>query len=271
MAQVRSDYPSDLTDEQWKLIREFIPPARTGGRPRSTDVRRIVCGIFYVNCTGCAWRYLPKDFPPWRTVYEYFVNWKLSGVLEALHAGLRNQVRELYKKDPAPSVLIADSQSVRAPRGEDRGFDGYKRVQGRKRQILVDTLGLVHRVFVHSAQLQDRKEAVNLLNGYPRGKLKMIYADRGYTGYFCDQSFARLGIWPTITSLKPGGHGNEFIPPSKQPKRWIVERTFAWMNAYRRLAKDQERKCSSSEGMVYWAMTQLMLRRLRPLRLTQYH
>lgn len=262
MPLARSEYPSDLTNEQWKLIREMIPPARRGGRPRSTCIRRVVNAVFYVNRTGCAWRYLPSDFPPWQTVYDYFSKWRAYGVWRNIHESLRTRVRISYGKEPLPTLLIADSQSVRAPRGEARGFDGYKRVMGRKRQIFVDTLGLIHGIKVHAGHLQDRKEGAALLEFPKRGTVKHIYVDRGYTGYFCDRAFTKLGVWPVITSQKPGGNGNEFVPAKEQTKRWIVERTFSWFNHYRRLAKDYEKSCSHSEGMIHLAMTQLMLRRL---------
>lgn len=258
----RSEYPSDLTDEQWKLIRDLLPEARRGGRPRSTCVREVVNALFYLNRTGCAWRYLPKNFPPWQTVYDYFSKWRASGTWRRIHAVLRRELRLTYQKKARPTLLIADSQSVRAPKGESRGFDGYKHVTGRKRQILVDTLGLVHAIKVHAANLQDRKEGAALLDIPRRGTLKAIYADRGYSGYFCDRAFAKLGIWPRITSLQPGGNGNQFVPANKQPKRWIVERTFSWFNHYRRLAKDYEKKTIYSESMIEIAMTQLMVRRL---------
>lgn len=236
--------------------------ARRGGRPRKTDLRQVVSAIFYLNRTGCAWRYLPKDFPPWQTVYDYFVKWRAGGIWQEIHRRIREELRATYQKNPTPSVLIADSQSVRAPKGEDRGFDGYKRVMGRKRQILVDTLGLLHGLKVHAGHLQDRKEGARLLDIPKRGTLKAIFADRGYTGYFCDRSFIKLGVWPTITSQKPGGNGNEFVSAKEQPKRWIVERTFSWFNHYRRITKDHEKTCRNSEAMIELAMTQLMMRRL---------
>jgi putative transposase len=259
MAQVRSEYPSDLTDEQWKLIREFIPPARLGGRPRSTDIRQIICAVFYLCRTGCAWRYLPKDFPPWRTVYGYFQDWNFSGVLTRIHDCLRKDVRVRAEKDPEASLLIADSQSVRAPKGEARGFDGYKQVMGRKRQILVDTLGLIHAIHVHAANIKDQQGGAVLFERVKPRRLKALYVDQGYRGYFCDRAFSLFNFWPTLTSAKVKDPKRGILP---EKKRWIVERTFAWFGHYRRLSRDYERLTRTSVAMIQVAMSQLMLRKL---------
>ena len=280
MPKSRKLYPSDLTDLQWKHIEKHIPNARRGGRPRTTDVRQIVNAIFFVTRTGCAWRYLPRSYPPWPTVYEYFCKWRLRGIWKIIHENLLRQVREtIYHKNPEPSALIIDSQSIRAALGANRGYDGFKRLRGRKRHILVDTLGLIHSVKVHAANHSDRSEGYKLFRRFPVHKescLKAIYADHGYRGRFVDQIKTRFGFRPKIPPLRRNsGQGRRKTAKQKLAnrrlrktprKRWVVERTFAWFNHYRRLSKDYERNPSHSESMVYLAMTQLMLRRLCGMR-----
>lgn len=275
MPVFRSEYPSNLTDEQWKLILSLIPEARPGGRPRSADVRQIVNAVFYLNRSGCAWRYLPKNFPPWQTVYDYFSRWRIQGVWKMIHEKLIKSARKCVGKKSQPSMLIIDSQSVRAPNGEERGYDGFKKLRGRKRHIMVDTLGFVHGIRIHAANLQDRSQGHLLLENYEEGKfkkLKAIYADNGYRGLFVKEVTQRLGFEPTMPDLPMGGRGRtkswkERLAHKQRArvvpkKRWIVERTFAWFNHYRRLSKDYERTAKTSEHMVYVAMTQLLLKRL---------
>jgi putative transposase len=220
-------------------------------------MRRVIEAIFYLNRSGCAWRYLPSEYPPWKTVYDYFNKWQQTDVWRRINDFLVKEVRKSIGKNEAPSVVMIDSQTAKAHYGENRGYDGYKRMRGRKRQVLVDTLGLIHGVHVHAGDLQDRREGMKLMENFkPQKKLEMIFADRGYNGCFVDQMFLRFKVWTTIQVPKNDG--------SAQPKRWIVERTFAWFNQYRRLSRDYEKKIRNSESMIYLAMIQLMLRRLCP-------
>lgn len=266
-------YPSDLSDLQWELIRGYIPAARRGGRPRSTKIRDVVNAVFYLNRSGCSWRYLPRGFPPWKTVYDYFRRWKKQGVWQRIHDTLRNLIRDQKGKDRAPATLIIDSQSVKAAHGQNRGYDGFKGIRGRKRHVLVDTLGLIHALRVHAANRNDTITGHLVFeNPFPTHRLKRIYADHGYRGTFVENTATKFGFKPIIPRLRPtSGQGKRKLWWQKiknrklrkmAPKRWIVERTFAWFNHYRRLSKDYERITSHSEAMVYIAMTQLMLARL---------
>ena len=190
-------YPSDLTDAQWEHIRHVLPKAKHGGRPRTTNIRRVVNAIFFLNRTGCAWRYLPTTFPPWKTVHHYFCTWQKLGIWKKLNDRLVRRVRAKFQKTPFPTCTIVDSQSVRASHGSDRGYDGFKRLRGRKRQILVDTLGLLHSVRVHAADRADTQEAHNLYDTCPKRKLRslrIIYADLGYRGRFVEETNRILGV-----------------------------------------------------------------------------
>lgn len=274
----RRSYPSDLSEEQWDAIKDLIPSARTGGRPRTTDPRVVINAILYLINSGCAWRYLPHEFPPWKTVYHYYRAWIYQGVWRVLHQALRSLVRVKSGKSGWPSYLILDSQSVRAPSGEHRGHDGFKRVRGRKRQILVDTLGLVHGVHVHAANLSDTKEGGQVLaklSSEVVRSIRVLHADMGYRGVFEGECYAQLGKWPLINRRENTGQGKRKgalekknwrrnRPQIKEPKRWIVERTLGWFGHYRRLSRDYEKKVISSETMIYLAMTQLMLRWIHP-------
>jgi putative transposase len=268
MLRAEQDYPSDLSDQQWDLIKAWIPTARTGGRPRNTDVRQVVNAIFYLNRTGCAWRYLPKSFPPWRTVYGYFIQWMVSGAWTTLHEILNSKTRVMASKNESPSVLIIDSQSTKAHYGEHRGYDGYKKVRGRKRHILVDTLGLIHALRIGPADNSDREEGTHLLlvNFKPKRKLENLYADAGYSGSFEDRVYGRFEFWPIITKRNQGNTKIEKRTSQPEnnlkPYRWIVERTFAWFNHFKRLSRDYEKKSQVSETMIQTAMMQLMLKRL---------
>lgn len=272
-------YPSDLSDAQWECIRDFIPKARSGGRRRTTNVRKIIDGVLYLVSSGCAWRYLPKDFPPWKTVYGYYRLWIFDGVWKRIHEFLKKQTRVSAGKNELPTYLIIDSQSVKAQSGDDLGYDGFKRVRGRKRQILVDTLGLIHGIHIHSAALSDPKEGCKILETMPDElceSMQVMSADMGYRGSFEDSFFFKFGFLPLIIKRENTGQGKKKKCLEKkywkrtrekivQPKRWIVERTFAWFNGYRRLSRDYEKKLYSSETMMYLAMIQLMLRRCYPM------
>jgi putative transposase len=240
-------------------------------------VREVINAIFYLNRSGCAWRYLPKGFPKWRTVYEYFKTWSELGLWEELCARLARQARVKAGRTETPSVVIVDSQSSKAHFGEERGYDGYKKVRGRKRHIMVDTLGILHGVKVSAANVGDSRDGAeviirkkNLLN--EKG-LAAVYADGGYRSPFDLEIFRHFKTWPTIVKgavttiksprAKDQGSKRKVITGSNlAPQRWVVERTIAWFNHYRRLARDFERKTSISEGMIYLAMTQMLLKRL---------
>lgn len=275
----RKEYPSDLTEQQWEFIRDLLPKPRQGGRPRTIDVRAVVNAILYLNRSGCAWRYLPKDFPKWPTVYDYFSRWKSGGVWEKICAHLARLVRLQAGREETPSVVIIDSQSSKAHFGEKRGYDGFKKIRGRKRHILVDTLGILHGVKVTPANVGDSKPGIELIlekkSLLDERGLQTIYADGGYKSSFEYRLFSIFGKWPTIIKGKVTKKVSP-LPQSKYakikvvvgtnlaPKRWIVERTIAWFNHFRRLARDFEKTTSNSEAMIYLAMTQILLRRLHP-------
>nr|ADN14557.1 Transposase and inactivated derivatives-like protein [Gloeothece verrucosa PCC 7822]ADN15686.1 Transposase and inactivated derivatives-like protein [Gloeothece verrucosa PCC 7822]ADN16585.1 Transposase and inactivated derivatives-like protein [Gloeothece verrucosa PCC 7822]ADN16607.1 Transposase and inactivated derivatives-like protein [Gloeothece verrucosa PCC 7822]ADN18401.1 Transposase and inactivated derivatives-like protein [Gloeothece verrucosa PCC 7822] len=257
-------YPSDLSDAEWELLAPLIPAAKSGGHPRTTDIRQVCNAIYYHLKTGCQWRYLPKNFPPPSTVYSYYRKWVKKGVWEKINHTLRQMVRQQVGKSPQSSVIIADSQSVETTekKGDVYGFDGGKKVKGRKRQLLVDSLGLILKVIVAEAHGQERVLAatavMELLEENPKllEKVALMWVDAGYSG----DKFA-LAIWLMIQARV------EVIKRSDKkfkvlPKRWIVERTFGWFNWYRRLSKDYEKLSEMSEAAIYAVMTRIMLRRL---------
>ena len=261
---VRQRYDSDLSDEQWKLIEDLVPTVKSnytkGGRPAKYERRDILNAILYVARTGCQWRLIPHDLPDWHAVYRYFIQWHMNGVFEDVNDRLRTQIRIDAGRNPEPSAGIIDSQSVKivANIGAS-GFDGAKKVNGRKRHIVTDTLGLLRTVVVHEANLSDRASAfvVLLRVRAPFRKIVRIFADQGYTGKLI--TLVQVTLSMTIEIIKR----NEVRIFKLLPRRWVVERTFGWFGFYRRLAKDYERYPRHSEAFVYIAMSNIMLHRLR--------
>jgi len=254
-------YPSDLTDKEWEIIAQLIPQAKSGGRPREVNIREVANAIFYMVKGGMVWRMLPKDFPCWQTVYNYYREWKNDGIIENIHKILREKVREKEGKEKTPSAAIIDSQSVKIGNqmGEERGFDAAKKVKGRKRHILVDTLGLILICVVHNAAIQDRDGAKKVFekikDQFPR--LQLIWADGGYAGELVGWVLLQLKLLLSIIKRNNDVKGFQLLP-----RRWVVERTFSWFNHFRRLSKDYESLPSSSESFIYLAMIRLMLSRL---------
>lgn len=258
-------YPSDLTDREWQVIKRHIPRARAGGRPQSINPRQIVNAVFYVARGGISWRMLPREYPNWKTVYHYFREWRGRGVWQRLHDKLRRLCRKLAGRHPQSSAAIIDSQSVKAAdtAGRERGFDGGKKITGRKRHLLVDTLGLLMTVVVHSASIQDWHGAKDVFDRI-RGRfsrLRHVWADSVYRNddlpcWLWDMR-ERRRILLEIVKRSEEQKGFRVLP-----RRWVVERTFGWLMKHRRLARDYEYLPGTSEAFIYIAMIRLMLTRL---------
>jgi transposase len=263
-ASSSTPYPSDLSDAQWELIAPMVAP-RSGGRPPIHSRRRIVDAILYVNRTGCSWRQLPHDFPPWDTVYWYFKTWNQGGVTDRIHDALRAAVRDAEGRDPMASAGIVDAQSIKGADtvGTDsRGYDAGKKVNGRKRHIVTDTLGLLIVVLVTAGSVQDRDGGRDVL---ARARMAMpsitlVWADGGYAGKLIAWVEQRCRIILQIVRKPEGQRTFEVLP-----RRWVVERTLSWLVRCRRLGRDYERLPEHSEAMVKWAMIGLMTRRLAPV------
>ena len=252
-------YPSDLTDEQWAVIRPLLPGARPGGRPRSVDLRAVLDGILYVVRTGCQWRAMPHDLPPWGTCHYYYRRFRLDGTWARVEEAMRWRLRKAAGRNTTPTAAAVDSQGVATASGGERGLDPAKKVAGRKRHIAVDTMGLLLAVVVHSAAVQDR-DGVRLLPGRMSGRfprLRLIWADGAYAAAV---GWARKVCgWALAIVTRPAGAKGFVV----LPKRWVVERTFAWLLRWRRMGRDYERLTESSEAMIRLAMIHLMVRRKR--------
>lgn len=256
----RKPYPSDLTDEQWKKLEPHLPESHGRGAPRRVNMREVINALRYLSRTGCQWRMLAHDLPPWEIVYYYFSQWRDSNDWERLNRELRIEVRVSVGKDPEPSAAILDSQSVKASEmSKNRGYDAGKKINGMKRHLLVDTLGMVLTVLILTGDVQDRDGARQLLEKikgkFPR--LQKIWADGGYAGKLIDWVKQMCGWVLEIVKRSDQAKGFQLLP-----HRWIIERTFGWFNRSRRLSKDYERLSSSGEAMVYIAMITLMTKRL---------
>lgn len=259
-------YDSDLTDAQWQEIRPLLPvPAwleGRGGRPEGYCHRVMLDAVFYVVDNGIKWRNLPVDFPAWDRVYAFWRRWRNNGLIAELHDRLRGKVREAAGRDPEPTAAVIDSQSVKADAvvgADSRGYDGAKKINGRRRHLICDTIGLLLAIRVLPADVTDRQAATDMLPAlrtrFPT--VTKLWADSGYTGVLVTWALTALQLVITVVKRCDDLRGFRVLP-----RRWVVERSFGWLLRSRRLARDVERRCDSSEAMILWSMTMLMTRRL---------
>jgi len=262
-----TDYPTDLTDEEWNQIKSLVPAPKSGkgkrGRPIALGRRSLVNALFYVVRSGCAWRLLPRDFGPWQTVYGYLRQWSQDWTWRFIHDVLRDCLRKTEDRKVAPTAAIIDSQSVKTPdQAGPRGYDAGKKIKGRKRHIAVDCLGLILTVMITAASVQDRDAARSLIKSLVTlyGRVQIIWADGGYLGPLVQwvkqlRPFGRL----RLEIVRRGDRAKGF---KVLPKRWIVERTFGWFTKSRRLCRDYEVRLDHSEAMIRICMIRIMVRRL---------
>jgi putative transposase len=262
----RKPYPSDLTDEQWAVLGPLIPPAKPGGCPRKHDMREVLNALFYHNREGCSWRAIPHDFGiPWKIVYNYFRAWITNGTWGQLVDTLRQRTRTAAGRNPQPHTAYLDSQSVKTTQGgEQRGYDKGKNVQGRKRHLVVDSLGLLLAVVVTAADVDAARGAQELFEEMPGGcypRLRVVWGDNKYHNYALENwmSDHRLPYRIAVVSRPEDKKGWVQLP-----KRWVVERTLAWLGRSRRLSKDYEKRTDTSAAMVEVSAIHHMLRRLKP-------